>query len=95
MTTERKGYLKWADTVSRGPAAGRNDNVMAQLCIFIATVTLLLLVEGRGMEVETFDGLPADGILMGGLNTILIAQGVRLIKKLIFAGDAIQQNRDN
>ena len=42
-----------------------------------------------------FDGLPADGILMGGLNTILIAQGVRLIKKLIFAGDAIQQNPDN
>ena len=41
------------------------------------------------------DGLPADGILMGGLNTILIAQGVRLIKKLIFAGDAIQQNPDN
>ena len=50
---------------------------------------------GGGKEEVEFDGLPADGILMGGLNTILIAQGVRLIKKLIFAGDAIQQNRDN
>ena len=55
----------------------RIDNVMAIVYFYCHHSSF----SGR----RRFDGLPADGILMEGLNTILIARGLRLIKKLIFA----------